>query len=53
MAEKVKARLEALKSQLDEANERARSNEEKAKAADARADDVSWGNALNVHSSVT
>ena len=53
MAEKVKARLEALKSKLDEANELARLNEEKAKAADARADEVSWDNTLNVQSSVT
>ena len=52
MAEKVKARLEALRTQLDEANERASVNEEKAKAADARAEAVSSGNA-DVQSSVT
>lgn len=45
MAEKVKARLEALRTQLDEANERASVNEEKVKAADARADEVSSDNA--------
>lgn len=43
MAEKVKARLEALKTERDEAIDRAMAAEEKVKAADARADGVSLG----------
>lgn len=43
MAEKVKARLEALRTERDEALERALESEEKVKAADARADAVSLG----------